>query len=460
MYDGAQFSTSKLVSWLFPDPRSAGLFETPEPMRLTQRDKLVAVILAVLFFGMHVYLFWGEWAVDASAYYFAGHFYDIGQFDQVYAGPPQIIGPEIPETWAAALAQTGYPDEQTYPFIYLPWVAALMAPVTRTLDPQNFMNGVLIINTALMVICSGLAWRIMGGSRNPLWIWAIISFGILTTSSASVLALSLGQIQILVFACCLLAIERYRAGAFWLAGAALALAACLKITPAAFILIFIWDRNWRALSGFAVVCAIIGAYSYAVLGMDLHHEFFGLLHDLNQQIFIAFLAFSVEGFVFQIWDLLNGTAVVLTDHEYTYPKPAWIDHTAKAIFAFGVLALWLTTRNLGASDRIPRQFIALSILIPITAPLGWIHYFLLTGFLLPGLACHMGKRMAALLILGFFMLLNSYLVVILLFPELRFTPQIVLCVPFLLFMFGAIVAGKRPQEVAKTEKPLHAVPAE
>ena len=71
MYDGAQFSTSKLVSWLFPDPRSAGLFETPEPMRLTQRDKLVAVILAVLFFGMHVYLFWGEWAVDASAYYFA-----------------------------------------------------------------------------------------------------------------------------------------------------------------------------------------------------------------------------------------------------------------------------------------------------------------------------------------------------------------------------------------------------
>lgn len=427
---------------------------------LGNRDAQVCVLLTTLFFAFNVSQFWNNWSVDLSAYYYAGYFFGLGQLDQVYAGPPQIIGPEMPEAWTAAVAATGIPGEQTYPFIYLPWVAAVMAPIARNFAPQTVMNSALLVNCALMAWSVFLARKIMNPKTIPKWMWAGISFTILFTSAASVLALALGQIQILVITCCLLAFERYRAGAFWAAGAALAMAACLKITPAALIIVFLWDRNWRAVLSFSLVCAFIGVLSLITIGLPLHFQYFGLMQKLSDQVFIASIAFSVEGFVYQIWDVINGTAPIHVTNEYIYAKPPWIDHVAKATFLTGLIAIWTTTRRLGEDQKIARQIFTLSILIPLCAPLGWIHYFLLTAYLLPGLLEHMNRKLATGMIVLFGIALSAYTMLALIIPGLKVMPQIILCVPVLtLILVATLVFGYR-----RTEDPnlldLEILPAE
>ncbi len=415
---------------------------------LGSRDLDASVFLALLFFAFNITQYWNNWAVDLSAYYFAGHFYDIGQFDQIYAGPPQIIGPQMPDAWVAAVAQTGNAGEQTYPFIYLPWVAAAMAPVARAFSPMAVMNAAAVLNSALVTASIFLAWRIVRPKRIQLWLWTLISVSLLATSSTTVLALSLGQVQILVFALVLLAFERYRARAFWVAGAALAVAAAIKITPAAFAIIFLWDRNWRALFGFAGTAALFGAFSLLVVGLPLNQQYFAILDELNSRIFIALLAYSVEGFVYQLWDLYQGTAPIITSNEYIYAKPLWVELFAKGLFLGGLVATWLATWKLPAAQRMPRQLLALSILVPISAPLGWVHYFLLTAYLLPGLLDFLERRLAVILIFGFTVLLGALLMANIAWGGMRFMPTIMLSVPFLLALFAAILAlgrGQAPQ---------------
>ena len=165
---------------------------------LGSRSLDVSVLLALVFFVANILQYWNNWAVDLSAYYYAGYFYDTGQLDQIYAGPPQIIGPEMPAPWVAAVAQSGHSGEQTYPFIYLPWIASLMAPIARNFSPMQVMNGAAVLNAALMTASIVLAWRIMAPKRVELWLWTLISVSVLSTSGAAVLAVAAGGIVFLL----------------------------------------------------------------------------------------------------------------------------------------------------------------------------------------------------------------------------------------------------------------------
>ena len=143
--------------------------------------------------------------------------------------------------------------------------------------------------------------------------------------------------------------------------------------------------------------------------------------------------------------MLNG---VLTTHEYTFPKPLWIDSLAKAVFVTGLVAVWMTTRGLERSQRIARQLLALSLLVPLAAPLGWVHYFLLTTYLLPGLTEHIRGRTASILIAGFLFSLNGVVFYLMFFiGDFRAFPQLMVCIPFLMILLLAIlfVGQRAPQ---------------
>lgn len=420
----------------------------------------VCLLFISLFYVFNLFQSWNNWAVDFSAYYYAGYFYGLGQFDQIYAGPPDIIGRDMPEAWTAAVAETGTPGRQTYPYIYLPWVAALLSPIARHFSAQSVMNAALLLNCALLVWSVFLARKIMAPKAIPLWVWVGISLALLMTSATSVTALSLGQVQILVFTCCLLAFERYRAGAFYAAGAVLAFAACLKITPAAFAIVFLWDRNWRAILAFAAICAVVGVLSFLWIGLPLHFEYLDLIGKLSKQVLISSIGLTLEGFVFQIWDLVNGTAPIHVSTQYIYPKPVWIDHITKAAFITGLIAIWMSTRRLAKDQKLGRQILTLSILIPLTGPIGWVHYFLLTTLLLPGLLDLMNRKLAIMMISLFGLLLSAESMMALIRPDLRIMPQIILCVPVLtLLLVTILIFGYRGVDASKASD-LEILPAE
>jgi hypothetical protein len=209
----------------------------------------------------------------------------------------------------------------------------------------------------------------------------------------------------------------------------------------------LWDRNWRALGSFAFSGAAMGLASLWFVGVPLHLEYFGLMERLNAQVFIAAIAFSIEGFIYQIWDVWNGTAPIIDQVEYAFPKPAWLEVIAKLFFLVGLAAIWATTRGLGNQSRLPRQLLALSLLIPLAAPLGWVHYFLLTAYMLPGLLEHVNKRVAVGLIVGFMILLNAVLFYLMfMVGEVRVFPQLMLCIPFLTLLLGTVVFGAQREK--------------
>ncbi|WP_177213206.1 glycosyltransferase family 87 protein [Celeribacter neptunius] len=345
---------------------------------------------------------WNAWSPDFSAYYFAGHFYGLEQFDQIYAGPPTVIGPDMPAAWAAAVDATASAGAQTYPFIYPPWVAASAAPIAAHLSPQAAMNAMLLLNTGLILASAVLAWRIAGRRRICLSFWMIASCALLALNAIPIFAVYLGQLQIFIFFLCLLAFDRYKSGKDVSAALLLALAACLKITPAAFAILFLWNRNWRALLAFMLASLGGLALSIHLLGWPLHATFFERLRTLNGLLVMSDAGVPLEAFLYQIADLVRGTAPIYDDiDELVSWRPLWIDLVTKTSFILGLALIWWRMRHLPRHRRIGAQILPLSILVPLATPLAWVHYFLLPCYLMVATLIR-GPRPARYLALLFF----------------------------------------------------------
>lgn len=398
-------------------------------------------VLAAGFAGLYlVGLHWNLWAVDFSALYFAGHFFSAGDFAQIYAAPEAVIGSRMPPSWVAAVAAAGHPGAQTYAFIYPPWVAAVAAGLVW-FDPQAAMNMALVVNVTLVLGSIHLARRIIA-PQMARGVWMLVSLVLLVPGVPLMSALLLGQVQILVFSLCVLAFERYVAGAFVAAGVALALAACLKITPAALALIFLFDRNGRAFLAFFATGAGMLAVSFAVAGGELHQTYLGHLRTISDHIYSSFFAFSFETFLHEVWDAARGTALPHVANEYIFPKPAWISATSTLCLLGAIAVLWRVTRRIVAPRRTGLHVLGLALIVPIFAPLGWAHYYLLALYVMPGVLVLMPRRGAIALLVILCVTLSVPFQSLFFDLALPVYPQILIMVPiFIGVLFALLVAA-------------------
>ncbi len=406
---------------------------------------LIALATIVLFTAQH----WGNWAVDFSALYMAGYFYAAGDLSQIYAAPPEVISTVMPEVWQALLAEIGHADKQTYAFIYPPWVAALTAPLSAV-DPQSAMNGLAFLNAALLLGSAALAWRIMGRPL-PLWLWMAVSSAMLVTGLPAQSAMTLGQAQILVTFLTLLSFERLTKGHEISAGAALALAAALKLTPAAFVLVFIAGRNRTAFKSFCATGLALLALSLALFGWGPHATYLDRLATINDQLIIAFFAFSVENFLYESWAALTGIAPLHTEIEYHFAKPAWVSLTAKAGFLAALITLWFQTAWLAPDRRRITLILSLALAVPLFGPLGWAHYYLVALALVPGLYALLPARTATLMLALLTFTLSVGLQLTLNSPPRTVFPQITLTVPIFATLLALVTFAKPARADAKPD---------
>lgn len=416
------------------------------PARL---DVPVACLIALATTFMFTLQHWGDWAVDFAALYMAGFFFAAGDLTQIYAAPPEVISTTMPEVWTALLTEIGHGDKQTYAFIYPPWVAALVAPVT-VLDPQSAMNALAALNAALLLGSAALAWRVMGRPL-PLWLWMAISAGMLVTGLPAQSAMTLGQAQILVTFLTLLSFERLTQGREIQAGAALALAAALKLTPAAFVLVFVAGRNRTAFKSFCATGAALAAISLTLFGWDPHAIYLDRLATINDQLIIAFFAFSVENFLYETWAALTGIAPLHTEIEYHFAKPGWVGLTAKAGFLAAVITLWFQTAWLSPDRRRITLILGLALAIPLFGPLGWAHYYLVALALVPGLYALVPARTATLMLALLTFTLSVGLQLTLNAPPRTVFPQITLMVPIFAALLALVTIARPARTDVKSE---------
>lgn len=363
------------------------------------RDRALSATLLIFWAAVTLWQQWGQWAEDLSAVYIAGWLWHSGQGVLIYDAPPAFFG-GIAASWHPAMEAMGIADQNSFAYVYPPIWAVLTASLTESLSAQGFFNAVAAFQIPALAASVWLAGRILKPAAMPWWVWSAIGLVTLNLSIQSHLAIWHNQPTITVGFLILLAFERLNAGRPVAAGAALALAAALKLTPAAYVLIFLLDRQWRATASFALTGAALALLSVVMAGWPTHLAFLqslalvkgvAYLIAINTSLLPALLAAG------SALGLMPPVDAAATQHIYT-TVPGWIG-PAISLAALAVIAGFgrALARMHGPARRSTALF-ALSIVLALFGPLGWLHYYVLPMLLLPGLLGLLPRRAALLLI--------------------------------------------------------------
>lgn len=383
----------------------AGFFFGPTADRLG-----FFVLFLWAFFAWNFYA--GSWGDDLAALWFAAHLHATGQDSLIYAAPETFFG-GTPSEWQPLLDSvrtTG--REKAYPYIYPPLWAGLVAPLAKTLSPWAFQKVFLTLHVGLLVISSLLAESIARPDWMPrlvfrLWIVAILMF-----SAPATALLWLNQPTTIVNFLILLSVAVSLRRPI-IAGAALAVATAIKITPFVFALQFFQRPRGtgggtrRILFSFALCGLALGVLSVATMGWPLHYAFLEQLKLAASKAVWALMNPSPRLLVLDLANQLpQGPELTAIGHrrQIVTEIPRWAAPLGEAMF-FGICALTLrlSLYRHGPQAR-TLTVLSLSIALFLFGPVSWLHYLVLPLMLAPALGAGMSRTglttILALLFIG------------------------------------------------------------
>ncbi|MEL6801228.1 MAG: glycosyltransferase family 87 protein [Pseudomonadota bacterium] len=440
--------------------------QTAGPAQATRSDSTV-VVLAV--FAVCTTLFWlvgrNGPSPDLYATWLAAEFFAKGELGAVYPSDTDVFRMLPPEAWVTLEMSRGYVGE-LYPYIYPPLWAAGASALHGRIGFEQILPVATLINSALLSGMMILAWR-AAGRPIALLLWAVIAMiGILGTFVGYV-AIQQNQPQILVSFLIILAIERHRAGRSGWAGAALALAAAIKVYPALFAIFYFATRDWAALRGFAVAGAALAGLSVLVAGWPLHMLFLEQLAAISGTIFVTPITLTLWAVAGQIMDPKGFEFV--TSARITEDPAAEIGgwHVMakgpllSAVSTVGMLALLALAAGLYRKADSALRAVCIWPLalgsLALISPLSWPYHYLPLFAFLPALLSLLGRRAGALCLLA--AILPILLPVMPAYVDLGFADRPVglvgtLSIIFITACFTAGLVGRAPG--LQTQRPADA----
>ncbi len=182
-----------------------------------------------------------------------------------YSAARAAYARESPYTSARPRALRAAPDR----FLYPPPFALMLAPFGGLSLGGFFIAWFALLEVCLWLFCLSLA-RIAGDGRP--WFGALL-VGPLAFSGLLVVSFLFGQADILLFCACGLALCAALRDRSALAGAAVAVAACIKLYPALLLLPLIRRFGWRPAAAAAAVMLVAGLGAGAWLGWESYADF-------------------------------------------------------------------------------------------------------------------------------------------------------------------------------------------
>lgn len=370
------------------------------------RDRLFALAVLGLWMVWTFLRYHDTWANDLAALWFAGHFWAAGTPDLIYAAPHEFFG-GTPPAWEP-LRELYVTDrnELAFPYIYPPLWAGLMAPVTQWLAPRAFFELMLVVHLTMMAASVLLAERIARPARLPyaLFIgWGVAALALTTASKAAVVLNQPTVTTAFLVLASFAALQK----APRLAGALLAIAAALKLTPLVFVVLFMQARKPAALVSFALTGAGLAAASVWLMGWPLHRAFLDQLHLASQTTVWAMMNPSLRILMLDLagWLGLVDQIEMLAPHTALFGPPNWVGQLAAGLALAIALPAGLMLRHRPGPQATALALLAMALGLFLFGPLSWLHYLLLPLPLLPALAHHFSIRatglgLAALLVLN------------------------------------------------------------
>jgi len=344
---------------------------------------LAATAVLILALAL-AYIVYGQvWAPDLSAVYMAASMVATGQETAVYAAPAQFYGLQTDPRWLAHLAETGAEGQITLSYVYPPLWAWALAPLVNSMDPMSFFRGALAVQLLALGLSVLLGWRIAGRGRIGWPVWVILSLGIGIITLPLHVALLHHQPQFLVVVLMLVTLERLIAGHPGRAGAALAVAAALKITPALLLLLFVPRGRRRGIATFAVTGGLLAGASVLLAGWDAHLAFLDQVRLAGGHVLTSAASSGADWIVTAL--ATDITPVFEDDRIQIRTKPVWLDPALIAALVVAVAGLMALSRDVPEPARTGLRGVGLILATALILPPSWSHYFLPAILLAPAL---------------------------------------------------------------------------
>lgn len=349
------------------------------------RDNALALGLVFLSVLWSIWTYGDTPSPDLLATWLAAEAFAEGRLGDIYAPVSHVYTMQPPEAWLGAV------EGQIFPFVYPPLWAALVAPLTQVTDFESFKTVAIVLDPLLLGMTVWLAGRLagrLGDQRLAVWVYTAIGLAVLHFTMIGVSALDQDQPQILVSFLILLSLERASARFSWIAGAAMALAAAIKLYPVFFALV--WMVRGRRKTPFAfVVCgAALAAGSVALAGWPLHETFLMHVRAIGNTAFVNSFVFAFDPliariafpedltFIPSLGDGAGGWAVMAKG-------PLWQAVSALAL----VVAIFATKMGRG-----PMVWAWFAVAIGLLSPISWGYHYITAMAFLPALLVHYPKR--------------------------------------------------------------------
>lgn len=157
------------------------------------------------------------------------------------------------------------PDVDVPPYIYPPVLAILLVPSTL-LDFSAAKILWLLLNQLLLLLAITLIFR----ASNREWLW--VELGVVGGLTLNLDPLrqnyELGQVNVVTLFLLAAAFYLFRRNKEGWAGAILGFATALKVSPALFILYFLWKKRWRLVASALAWLFVLAGFSLLVIGRE------------------------------------------------------------------------------------------------------------------------------------------------------------------------------------------------
>jgi alpha-1,2-mannosyltransferase len=313
----------------------------------------------------------------------AGRLVATGHTSHLYAHDPTFYNRVSDAAFSRAAAEVGSSFEST-PFVYPP-LAAYAMQLVSALPLHTTMLLWSLASTLFLLIGFYCTLRTYLPQASPAWL--ALGFLVLCVFEPLLYGLWLGQTTSLVFALTMGGIALQRQGRLFAAGACLAVAAYVKLTPILLVVVWIWRGPRRAAVYCGGVLAALWGLSLLLMGVGPNVEYLRRVNEIRRVALVAFNNHSLLAFLARFaaepidrlrWRMLAPRAGVVAANA--------------AILALGGALAFVAYRRLAAESREHAQSFAeaLALVAMLLVPnIAWTHYFV---FLIPVAAIVIAMR--------------------------------------------------------------------
>jgi hypothetical protein len=238
---------------------------------------------------------WHAPGYDLSALLVGARVVAEGDGAALYAHNPVFYNLADGPEFLRAARELGFAGDAPTAFVHSPLVAYAARPLTQW-PFARVVSTWVVVSAFAMVASLALTLRAYAPRCRVSVALPLVMLGLVPFEPVRY-ALWLGQTTPLVFLCLVGAVALVRSGRPLSGGLVLALAAYLKLTPLVFVVLWAWQRRWRAVLGLGAGFGFLCVLSFASMGPALHVAFAHRIADIARITLVSFNNHSIGAFL-------------------------------------------------------------------------------------------------------------------------------------------------------------------